>query len=350
MLFKKPALQPPASAPGQTPAASAPAAGVGGGSGVALASAALFFIAAAAGLLAARGNPYDGAPVVRVRITGAHSKPDKGGAPKPAVAAAPAASALPPAPIAGLTAPGPGGLLPIIAADGRASWKAYARPFIDDGRPKIALVIGGLGLDPQAAEAAIAQLPPEVTLSFSPYAEGLQGLIDKARAAGHEVMVEVPMEPLDYPDTDPGPYTLVSSASPEEIGHRLDWLMSRATGYFAVINTQGARFLGQTRAVTLFTQALRQRGVAFIDDGQAASRGDGLHRASASLRIDADLDGAAIDNQLLLLEAQSLQTGGAIGLGSAYPLTLTQVQRWAAAVRDRGYALAPASAIMTLRP
>jgi polysaccharide deacetylase 2 family uncharacterized protein YibQ len=314
-------------------------------------AAALFFVAAAACLLSARGNPYDGAPVVRVHVMGAPQPAAPGRKAKPAPAAVPvSAGALSPAPIAGLTAPGPGGPLPIIAADGRASWKAYARPFVDDGRPKIALVIGGLGLNVAQTEQAIAKLPPEVTLAFSPYADGLQDQIDKARAAGHEVMIQIPMEPLDYPDTDPGPYTLMANASPVEISHRLDWLMSRAAGYFAVTNMQGGRFMTQNKAMDAFAQVLRQRGVAFIDDGQAASRGGGLHRASTSPPIDADLDSGAIDNALLMLEANALQSGGAIGLGSAYPLTVAQVAQWAVAVRDRGYALAPASALMALRP
>jgi uncharacterized protein len=90
--------------------------------------------------------------------------------------------------------------------------------------------------------------------------------------------------------------------------------------------------------------------VAFIDDGQAAGRGGGLRRASMGPKIDADLDPAAIDNQLLSLEAVALQSGSALGTGAAYPLTVNQVQKWAVAVRDRGYALAPASALMTLRP
>jgi polysaccharide deacetylase 2 family uncharacterized protein YibQ len=336
-MFKSPAAQ----AVGAAPSLSARP-------NLALPAAALFFIAMAALLLAARGNPYDGAPVVRVHVAGAPAPVDPKTAAKtgsPVVV-----GALPPGPIAGLTAPGPGGLLPIIAADGRASWKAYARPFVDDGRPKIALVIGGLGLNPDQTEQAIAKLPPEVTLAFNPYADGLQGMIDRARAAGHEVMIQIPMEPLDYPDTDPGPYTLTANAAPEEIAHRLDWLMSRATGYFGAINLQGARFLGRDKAVNAFAQVLRQRGVAFIDDGQAPTLGGGLHRASASPPIDADLDGTAIDNALLLLEANALQTGGAIGAGSAYPLTVAQVARWAVAVRERGYALAPASALMTLRP
>ncbi|MEI9891532.1 MAG: divergent polysaccharide deacetylase family protein [Caulobacteraceae bacterium] len=211
-------------------------------------------------------------------------------------------------------------------------------------------MIGGLGLNPDQTRQAIDTLPPEVTLSFSPYAEDLQALIDRARAVGHEVMVEVPMEPLDYPDNDPGPYTLLSSAQPGEIQSKLDWLMSRATGYFAVTNAFGSKFFSRDQAMAPFVQALRQRGVAFVDDGQAAGRGGGLRRASIGPKIDADLDGAAIDNQLLSLEAMALQSGGAMGSGQAYPLTLAQVQKWAVAVRDRGYALAPASAMMTLRP
>jgi len=305
-------------------------------------------VATASLLLAARGNPYDGGPMARARIlfSAAQSTVSEAGR-GPRLSGA---GALPAAPIAGLSAPGPGGLLPIVAPDGRASWKAYARPFADDGRPKIALVIGGLGLNPDETRRAIDALPPEVTLSFSPYAENLQAQIDRARAAGHEVMVELPMEPLDYPDNDPGPYTLLSSAQPGEIQSKLDWLMSRATGYFAVTNAFGSRFLGQDKAMAPVIQTLRQRGVAFIDDGQAAARGGGLHRASMGPRIDADLDSAAIDNQLLALEAQALQSGAALGSGSAYPLTVDEVQKWAVAVRDRGYALAPASALMTLEP
>jgi polysaccharide deacetylase 2 family uncharacterized protein YibQ len=318
--------------------------------GLALPAAALFLAAAATCLLAARGNPYDGAPVVRVHVTEA-PKPKVPA--KPQVAAATAetvlGAALPPAPIAGLTAPGPGGLLPIIAQDGRASWKAYARPFVDDGRPKIALVIGGLGLNPEQSQQAIAKLPPEVTLAFSPYADDLQGQIDKARAAGHEVILQLPMEPLDYPNTDPGPLTLMANAPPEEIVHRTEGLMARAVGYFAVSNLQGGRFLMQDKALGAVAQTLRQRGVAFIDDGQASGAG-GPHRASMSPPIDADLNGAAIDNALLLLEANALRTGGAVGSGSGYPLTVAQVAKWATAVRDRGYALAPASALMTARP
>jgi len=251
------------------------------------------------------------------------------------------------APIAGLAAPGPGGPLPVIAPDGRTPFQAYARPFHDNGKPKIALVIGGLGLNAVATRAAIERLPPEVTLSFVPYSDGLQAWIDQARAAGHEVMLEIPMEPLDYPNNDPGPYALMANASASETGKRLEWLLSRGAGYFAVTNYLGGRFLNAPAAMTAFTGVLQARGLGFLDDGAGARRGVGVvPRASASAVIDEQLSADGIDKALLGLEAQALQHGSAFGAGFSYPVTIEQVDRWAQGLAGRGYQLAPASAIV----
>ena len=266
-------------------------------------------------------------------------------------AAAPASSpasagALPQAPIAGFFAPGPGGPLPIIAQDGRTPFEAYARPFTPNGRPKIALVVGGLGLNARATQTAIETLPAPITLAFSPYAEGLQGWIDSARAHGHEVLLETPMEPLDYPDNDPGPYTLMADAQPAETAKKLEWILSRASGYYALTNYLGSRFLTSDKAYEGFLGALRGRGLGFIDDGLAGRRsGGGAPRASAERVIDDQLTGPAIDQQLLELEASALQRGQALGAGFAYPVTLDKVAHWAQSVEQRGYQLAPASAL-----
>jgi len=272
--------------------------------------------------------------------------PGQGGA-----AAGQNAQALPPAPIAGFTGPGPNGaVLPAIAPDGRTPAQAYARPFQSNGKPKIALIIGGLGLNAKATRQAIEQLPADVTLSFVPYAEGLQGWIDLARANGHEVLLETPMEPKDYPENDPGPFTLLAGASPQETLGRLDWVMSRATGYFGLTNYLGSKFVNTGPAMATFMQGVRQHGLAFVDDGSAVQdTGGGAPRASADRVIDDQLSGDAIDKQLLGLEASALQNGQAMGAGFAYPVTLEQVNKWAAALAQRGYQLAPASALMLRR-
>lgn len=256
---------------------------------------------------------------------------------------------LPRAPLAGLSSNGPQGPLPVISPDGRQPSEAYARPFRSDGRPRIALVIGGLGLNARATREAIEKLPPEITLSFVPYSEGLQGWIDLARESGHEVLIEAPMEPLDYPENDPGAYTLLTTAEASDNLSKLEWVMSRGTGYFGVTNYLGSRFVTSAGAMNVFAGALKARGLAFIDDGSAARFAGGVPRASADRIIDENLAENAIDQQLLALEALALQRGQSLGSGFAYPLTISQVSRWAAQLDQRGYQLAPASALMKRR-
>ena len=351
-------------------------------------AAASLLVATVITLILVGGDPKAGEPIVRVSLAkaaGAHAPPGwrealapgRAGvtrlseeifqlsetAPAPdeaastgqavitmADAAAPASSdGLPPAPIAGLFTPGPGGPLPIIAADGRTPFQAYARPFASNGRPKVGLIIGGLGLNAKATRQAIEGLPAEITLSFVPYSEGLQGWIDLARSRGHEVLLETPMEPADYPANDPGPYTLLAAAAPTDTAKKLEWVLSRATGYFGLTNYLGSRFLSSDPAVAGFAAALNSRGLAFIDDGQAAHRGGGPPRASADRIIDEQLSETAIDQQLAALEAGASQQSQALGSGFAYPVTLTQVAHWAEAVESRGYQLTPASAFAVRR-
>ena len=269
-----------------------------------------------------------------------------GGGSGAATASKTGASPLPPAPIAGVSAPGPGGAMPVIAKDGKTPFQAYARPFQSNGRPKIALVVGGLGLNTAATHAAIDRLPAEVTLSFVPYADGLQGWIDQARAAGHEVLLEIPMEPLDYPNNDPGPSTLMANAPKDAIVKRLEWLLARASGYFGVTNYLGGRFVTVDSAMTSFASALKARGLGFIDDGSAARRAMiGLPRASADTVVDEQLSQDQIDHQLAALEAAATKSGQAMGFGFAYPVTINEAARWSSALAAHGYQLAPASAL-----
>jgi len=253
------------------------------------------------------------------------------------------------APIAGLSQPGPSGPLPVIAPDGRVPAQAYARPFRSNGKPRVALIVGGLGLNAVTTRAAIERLPAEVTLSFVPYADGLQGWIDLARAQGHEVMIEIPMEPSGYPDNDPGPQTLLASGTPDDIEARMVWLLGRATGYFGVTNYLGDRFMTSDAGMSAFLGTLRQRGLAFLDDGSARRRPGAWARASADAIIDETQTPAAIVGRLNALEAQAKLRGSALGTGFSYPVTVEAAARWTAGLDARGLQLAPASS-MTQRP
>ena len=124
----------------------------------------------------------------------------------------------------------PQGPIPKIAANGMRPAEAYAQPVRPiPGRPdapRIALVIGGLGVSANITGDAISKLPGAVTLAFMPYSYDVDHLAGRARRAGHEILLQAPMEPFNYPDNDSGPQTLLTTLSAEQNLERLYWLMS----------------------------------------------------------------------------------------------------------------------------
>ena len=263
--------------------------------------------------------------------------------------------ALAPAPQPELVADGPEGPLPVIAPDGRRAWQVYARPFelSDPKIPKIAIIIGGLGLSQAATEAAIQQLPGAVSLAFVPYARDLENWIAQARAAGHEVLLELPMEPFDYPNNDPGPHTLLTTLDSDENLTRLDWLLSRFTGYVGVTNFMGAKFTASADSMEPILAELNDRGLLYLDS--KATRISVAGDITAELEmpsvvsnkfIDRVASRVAIDARLFELERIAKSSGSAVGIGFPYPVTVERVAEWAKALRQKRYALAPLSAVV----
>lgn len=266
-------------------------------------------------------------------------------------AAVSTSSPLAKAPIAGFFERTPAGDLPKVSADGRTPAEVYARPFTAvPGSPRVSLIVGGLGLKQEHTLSAINELPPEVTLSFVPYANDLQTWINRARAAGHEVLLELPMEAYDYPNVDGGPNTLLTSNKPEENARRLQLLLGKASGYFGVTNYQGAKFATDARAAAPVLKALKDRGLVFVHDGAAsrsvmpdAAKEAGLQFSIADRIVDAEPSADSIDRELLQIEALAIQNGKAVGVGYAYPVTIETLRLWTQSLKAKGYTLAPAS-------
>ncbi len=294
----------------------------------------------------------DDRPADGVTILGAESAADDG-----ASAAAASAGPLPPVPDPALVAQGRQGPLPIVAKDGREAWKVYARPLPQGlaARPRIALVVSGMGISDSATAHAIEALPPEVTLSFAPYGADLQSWIGKARGAGHEVLLELPMEPFGYPQNDPGPYTLLTSLPPAENISRLEWLLSRFAGYAGVMNYQGARFTSSPTALSPVLAALKSRGLMYVDNGASQRSlapklaGEMNLPASAGTRfVDPVQNPEVIGQSLSALEAAAKQSGLAVGVASAFPITVDEVARWTETLKARGFVLVPVTATATV--
>lgn len=247
----------------------------------------------------------------------------------------------------------PQGPLPRIADDGRKPMAVYAAP-ASAGKFRIAIMVSGLGISAKATGAALATLPAGVTLGFVPYASDVQSWVFRARGNGHEVLLEVPMEPFDFPDSDPGPHTLRSGADEDSNIQRLNWALSRFTGYAGVTNLLGQRFLSDSEALSPALTALARRGLYFYDNGAAAQSvapnvagRAGAAFAQASATLDSLQSAPEIDKQLSALEEQARAHGSAIGSGFLYPVTVERIALWAKGLSGRGFVLVPVSAIVS---
>lgn len=278
-------------------------------------------------------------------------------APLPLPGVPAAAVTLVPAPVPGLVEDSRNGPLPRIAQDGRKPWQVYARPFpATDKRPRIAIVMSDLGLSGVTTGNALAKLPPGITLAFLPYAERLDDWVERARTKGHEVMLSVPMEPLNYPRDDPGPNALLTMLGPDRNMERLEWSLGKAVGYVGITSTTGSKFTANPAAMQPVIDALKARGLLLVDAranpksvaGPLANLA-GVPRALGDRVIDRDLSRGAIDDQLRELEELAKTNGAAVGFASPYPTTIERLNLWMTALADRGIALAPVSAVVNIQ-
>jgi polysaccharide deacetylase 2 family uncharacterized protein YibQ len=227
-------------------------------------------------------------------------------------------------------------------------------PFAADSRPRVAVVISGLGISARATQAAINALPAGVTLAFAPYANDVQQWVSLARQKGHEVLLEVPMEPYDFPDSDPGQYTLRTGIGEEANTRRLAWSLTRITGYVGVTNLLGGRFLSDASALEPTLTFLQRRGLLFYDNGSATrsvapdvAQRVGIPFAQSAMTVDSIQAAMEIDHRLTDLETEARTKGSAAGSGFLYPVTVERVALWAHGLNGRGFVLAPISAIVT---
>ena len=233
-------------------------------------------------------------------------------------------------------------------------WQAYAAAFnYADDRPRIAIVISEAGISPSRTREAIEKLPAAVTLGFNPYGTNLQELVDQARGEGHEVLLQLPMEPVGYPKIDPGPQAMMTDLTEDENRARLDWALNRFTGYAGVTNQMGSKFTAVTDSIQPILVVLKEKGFFYLDsrtasNSVAAEIADDLDIPVAinNRFLDHKADGALIDARLTELESIAQRTGSAIGIAYPHSETFRHLSSWADTLDQKGLVLAPVSALI----
>lgn len=247
------------------------------------------------------------------------------------------------------------GMIPVVA-DGLKPFTVYAAD-ADRAKaakmPVIAIVVGGLGVGAAKTADAIMKLPPAVTLAFTPYGADPAKLAERARAQRHEILLQVPMEPFDYPDNDPGPQTLLTTLTPEQNLDRLYWHLSRFQGYAGIANFMGARFTATDTVMLPIIREAAKRGLGYLDDGSSPrsaapslTAAQSIPFAKADFTIDAVPTSAEIDRTLVKLETLAKERGLAVGVASALPISIERLAAWIKTLDSRGIMLVPLTTAM----
>jgi hypothetical protein len=247
------------------------------------------------------------------------------------------------------------GMIPVIS-DGLKPFTVYAAE-ADRARaakmPVVSIVVGGLGVGAAKTTEAIMKLPAAVTLAFTPYGSDPGKLAERARAQRHEILLQVPMEPFDYPDNDPGPQTLLTTLPPDQNLDRLYWHLSRFQGYAGIANFMGARFVVTDAVMQPIVREAARRGLGWLDDGSAPrsvaaslAAGQTMPFIKADVSIDALPTAGEIDRALAKLEDLARERGTAVGIASALPVSIERISIWVKALESHGVMLAPLTTAM----
>lgn len=246
------------------------------------------------------------------------------------------------------------GKLPVVGADGLRPMEQYARPWSGARGTRVAIVVGGLGLSQTGSQKAIRDLPPEVTLGFAASGNSLQRWMQEGRREGHEILLQIPLEPFGYPGTNPGPDTLLAGDPAKVNIDRLHRSMAKITNYTGVMNYLGGRFLSEQAALEPVMRDIGKRGLLFLDDASSAqSLSGGIAKAIsapqgfADVLLDGEVTESAILRKLDELERIARRNGQAIGVASAFDESIAAISKWSREAGGRGIEIVGVSALVS---
>jgi polysaccharide deacetylase 2 family uncharacterized protein YibQ len=232
------------------------------------------------------------------------------------------------------------------------AWMRHAVPVQPrPGHPTVTVIIDDMGLDRARSQRVVA-LPGPLTLSYLPYSRDLAGQVAAGRAAGHEIMLHLPMEPQGG-DVDPGPNALTLALSPADAASRLRTNLDAFDAYVGVNNHMGSRYTEDRPAMQAVLKEIQRRGLLFVDS-RTSGRSVGLETArqlkmpaaGRDVFLDNDHAPGAIRAQLARLEAAAKRNGAAIAIGHPHDATIEALAEWLPTVAGKGFDLVPVTHVV----
>ncbi len=203
-----------------------------------------------------------------------------------------------------------------------------------EGLPRIALIIDDLGYDRDMA-MSFFQLDLPLTFSVLPMAPYTETIVQEANRRGRELMLHLPMEPKNYPSSNPGPGALLTNMDETEIRRTLEAHLSRVAGSRGVNHHMGSCFTERNDKMGIVLRELKKRKLFYIDSRTTKetvalemAKKMGLPSARRHVFLDNDLSPKRIRFQMERLLGMARRSGAAIGIAHPHKETLQVLKEY----------------------
>jgi polysaccharide deacetylase 2 family uncharacterized protein YibQ len=230
------------------------------------------------------------------------------------------------------------------------AWRRNAIPTTaDKTKPRVVIIIDDMGMDRKHTRAMM-DLPGPLTFAFLPYAGDLKRQTEMARSKGHELMVHMPMEPMNQ-GLNAGPEVLKTTSTPEEFEKTLADGLNAFDGYVGINNHMGSRMTQDHAGMKRVMVELKKRGLLFVDSktistsvAEDEAKLAGIPYAARDVFLDHEETSVAVHGALDKLEREALKSGLAIAIGHPKEETLNALRAWLPTLQAKGITLIPISA------
>ena len=230
--------------------------------------------------------------------------------------------------------------------------KVLPRPKHED-KKLIAVVIDDMGVNVRRTKDIISLKAP-LTSSFLTYGPHLAKQIEKARAAGHEIMAHVPMQP--HKDLYTAPDGLTVNMSDEELSEKFELMLQKFAGIKGVNNHMGSKFTEDKRVMSDIMKILKAHDLFFLDSkttaksvGQEVAKKYDVKYATRHVFLDNKNEKNYILGQLKQAEKIANKNGYAVAIGHPKSQTYEALKEWLPTLDDKGLKLVHMSEIVELR-
>jgi polysaccharide deacetylase 2 family uncharacterized protein YibQ len=217
--------------------------------------------------------------------------------------------------------------------------------------PLVAIIIDDLGYDRKIAKK-LSALDGRISFSILPHSPHQKRIARLAFENGLGIMLHLPMEPFEYPTVNPGPGTLLTSMTPDQLIRKLEENLAAVPYIEGVNNHMGSRMTAESSQMYQIFSILKKRNLFFIDSRttskslcKPSARLFQIPFAQRDVFLDHFQDPDFIRKQIKELIRIAQRNGQAVGIGHPHILTYEILKEMMPELKKR-VKLVPASEIV----